>query len=165
MLRLGMKTKKVICFNHIDKGMKPEEVDMLKKLYHHYHKKTWCYKKAYKHFKKINLGLHLTSIGLTSTGVIVGGVTLNPIVLGTISGCGILIQGFLKSKNYNRKIEMCKFAYTSYQKILNKIRTYLRGEQYDAEKLTEQLNWLDDEITDLCPIVDKFKAKYDKIFE
>ena len=60
---------------------------------------------------------------------------------------------------------MCKFAYTSYQKVLNEIRSYLRGEKYDIEKLTLELNWLDNQITDLCPIVDKFKAKYDKIFE
>ena len=137
---------------------------MLKNLYSYYHKKTWCYKKAYKQFKKIDIGLHSLSIVLTGSGIVSGLVTMIPF-LGIISGCGIVLEGFLKKKNYNRKIEMCKFAYTSYQKVLNKIRSYLRGEMYDTVQLTLELNWIDDQITDLCPIVDKFKAKYDKIYE
>ena len=108
---MNTRKKSVFNFNHIDNELNQGEVDMLKKLYSHYHKKTWCYKKAYKHFKKINLSLNLIAIGLTSTGVVVGSITLNPIVLGTISGAGLTLQGFIKMKNYNRKIEMCKFAY------------------------------------------------------
>lgn len=49
----------VFNFNHIDKNLKPEEVEMLQNLYGHYHKKTWVYKNAYKHFKKIHLAMHL----------------------------------------------------------------------------------------------------------
>ena len=161
---MNTRKKSIYNFNHINNDLNQDEIDMLKKLYSHYHKKTWCYKIAYRHFKKIDIGLHLLAIGLTGTGVVVGSVTLNPIVLGTISGAGLTLQGFIKMKNYTRKIEMCKFAYTSYQKVLNEIRSYLRGEKYDIEKLTLELNWLDDQITDLCPIVDKFKAKYDKIY-
>ena len=159
------RKKSVYNFNHIDNELNQDEIDMLKKLYSHYHKKTWCYKMAFKYFRRINVGLNVTSIILTATGSVVGAVTLNPIVLGTVTGAGLTLQGFIKMKNYNRKIEMCKFAYTSYQKVLNEIRSYLRGEPYDIEKLTLELNWLDNQITDLCPLVDKFKAKYDKIYE
>ena len=60
---------------------------------------------------------------------------------------------------------MSKFAYTSYQKVLNQIRSILRGEDYDVEKLTLELNWLDDQITDLCPLVDRYKVKYDKKYD
>ena len=162
---MSTRKKSVYNFNHIDNELNQDEIDMLKKLYSHYHKKTWCYKMAFKYFRRINVGLNVTSIILTATGSVVGAVTLNPIVLGTVTGAGLTLQGFIKMKNYNRKIEMCKFAYTSYQKVLNEIRSYLRGEPYDIEKLTLELNWLDNQITDLCPLVDKFKAKYDKIYE
>ena len=155
----------VFNFNHISSKLKEEEVTMLKKLYSQYHQKTWCYQRAYKRFKKIDLTLNLISIGLTGTGVVVGSVTLNPVILGSISGSGILLQGFLKMKNYNRKIEMCKFAYTSYQKILNKIKSYLRGEPYDIMNFVMETHLLDDQVTDLCPIVEKFKYKYAKIFQ
>ena len=154
----------VFNFNHIDPKLKEYEVKRFKKLYSYYHQKTWCYQRAYKRFKKFELSLNLLSIGLTGTGVIVGSVTLNPVILGSISGSGILLQGFLKMKNYNRKIEMCKFAYTSYQKILNKIRSYLRGEPYDIMDLFFETQLLDDQVTDLCPLVEKFKSKYKKIY-
>ena len=160
---MSTRKKSVYNFNHIDNELNQDEIDMLKKLYSHYHKKTWCYKMAYRHFKKIDIGLHLLSLSLMGGGVVSGFITMIPF-LSIISGCGILLEGFLKKKNYTRKIEMCKFAYTSYQKVLNEIRSYLRGEKYDIEKLTLELNWLDDQITDLCPIVDKFKPKYDKIY-
>ena len=164
-IKRDCKSLSVFNFNHISSKLKEEEVTMLKKLYSQYHQKTWCYQRAYKRFKKIELSLNLLSIGLTGTGVVVGSVTLNPVILGSISGSGILLQGFLKMKNYNRKIEMCKFAYTSYQKILNKIRSYLRGEPYDIMNFVLETHLLDDQVTDLCPIVEKFKSKYKKLYE
>ena len=158
------KTNSIFNFNHIDPKLKEYEVKRFKKLYKHYHQKTWCYQRAHNKFKKLRLSLNLLSISLTSTGVIVGSITLNPVILGSISGSGILLQGFLKMKNYDRKIEMCKFAYTSYQKILNKIRSYLRGEPYDIMDLFFETQLLDDQVTDLCPLVEKFKSKYKKIY-
>ena len=155
----------VFNFNHINNKLDEDEVTMLKNLYAQYHQKTWCYHMAYKHFKNINLGLNVLAIVLTSTGVVVGSVTLNPIVLSSISGSGIILQGFLKMKNYNRKIEMCKFAYTSYQKILNKIRSYLRGEPYDVMDFVLETHLLDDQVTDLCPNVDKYKKKYKNVYD
>ena len=62
-----------------------------------------------------------------------------------------------------KKIEMCKFAYTNYQGILNKIRSYLRGQDFKIDELTAELNWIDDIIVDLCPVVDKYETKYYKI--
>ena len=156
-----MKRKNsVFNFNHVNEKLTREEITMLKNLYAQYHMKTWCYHDAYKKFKKMDLALNLLSIGLTSTGVIVGSVTLNPIILGSISGGGLLLQGLLKTKNYNRKIEMCKFAYTSYQKILNKIRSYLRGEPYDIMDFVLEAHLLDDQVTDLCPTFETYKKKY-----
>ena len=34
---------------------------------------------------------------------------------------------FFETKDYKRKIEMSKFAYTTYQKVLLDLRTALRG--------------------------------------
>ena len=42
--------------------------------------------------KDILLGLQMSSIGLTTVGAIVGSVTLNPIVIGCLTGSGVLIQ-------------------------------------------------------------------------
>ena len=71
--------------------------------------------------KPSRLSLEMTSIGLTSVGSIAGAVTLNPIILGCIAGPGILIQGYLTKTDLQNKVEQCKFAYTTYYKILAKI--------------------------------------------
>ena len=94
---------------------------------------------------------------LTVSGTIVGVITLNPIVLGVVTGSGVLLHGFLKIKNYDRKIEMNKFAYVSYQNILNKIRSYLRGQDYKIDDLVSEMCWLDDMVTDFCQNADKYK--------
>lgn len=147
-------------WNHIDKKLSEAEVKTLKDLYAYYHKKTWCYKKGYRHFKLVNATLNLASISLTSIGTIAGAVTLNPIILGCITGSGVVLQGFIRMRKYGKKIEMCKFAFTSYQKILNKIRSYLRGESFNIDNLVLELQFLDDQVTDLCPLVDKYNKKY-----
>ena len=46
---------------------------------------------------------------------------------------------------------MCRFAYTSYQKILTQLKSYLRGMTYDESILLSDLKIIDDIVTDLCP--------------
>ena len=48
-----MKKYSVFEFNHIDKLLKEEEIETLKEFYKYYHKKFWCYKKAFKHSRSL----------------------------------------------------------------------------------------------------------------
>ena len=67
----------------------------------------------------------MTSACLDVSGTIAGGVTLNPVVLGTISGSGVLLKTRSEIKNYRKKIEPCRFAYISYEKILIDLRSFM----------------------------------------
>ena len=64
----------------------------------------------------MNLLMNLTSSGLVAIGAIAGGVTMNPIVLGVISGVGLIVKTASEMKNLKSKIEMSKFAFTTYEK-------------------------------------------------
>ena len=55
----------------------------------------------------------MSSTGLIAIGVILGGLTANPAVLGSISGAGLALKTSSETKDYERKIEMSKFAYTT----------------------------------------------------
>ena len=90
-------------FNHIDSLLSEDEVKTLKEVYKYYHKKFWCFKKPFKHFKIINESITISGILLVIIGTISGGLTLNPIVLGVINGFGILLTNFGKMKNYKKK--------------------------------------------------------------
>ena len=109
-------------FNHIDKSKTKEKIQEIKELYKYYHFKYWCYQKVYKYFKKLNLLLNMTSSGLIVVGAVAGGLTANPAILGSISGAGLVLKTFSETKNYNRKIEMARSAYTSYDKTLVSLR-------------------------------------------
>jgi len=94
---------------------------------------------------------------LIATRTIVGAATLNPIVPGIISGAGLILSAFTEAKNYKRKIELCKFAYMTYEKILTNIRSFLRGLEFDDEKFLDYIKVVNEIIIDMCPLYDKFE--------
>ena len=151
-------------FNHIDKNKTKEEIQEIKELYKYYHYRYWCYQKAYKYFKKLNLAINMSSTGLIAIRAIAGGLTLQPAILGSISGAGLALKTFSETKDYKRKIDMSMFAYTTYQKVLLALRTALRGGSFDKNDFLKELNILDDTITDFCPLVTKFENQYEKQF-
>ena len=96
---------KIFNFNHIDPSIDEATLTKIKDLYKFYHKKWWCYKQTHKHLKRMNLTCKLTSSSLIASGTIAGGVTLNPIILGVISGAGLLVKTVTDNKNFDRKID------------------------------------------------------------
>ena len=157
-----MKKYSVFEFNHIDKHLKEEEITTLKKLYSYYHKKFWCYKKAFKHFKIIDESLTISGILLVITGTITGGLTLNPIILGVINGTGILLTNVGKMKNYKKKMEMLKIAFTTYEKVLVELRSALRGDDFNKDQFIDKMKIIDEMTIDQTPLADKYGTKYKK---
>ena len=154
----------VFRFNHIDKSKTKEEILEIKELYKYYHFKYWCYQKAYKHFKRLDLLLNMASTGLIVVGTVIGGLTANPAILGSISGAGLVLKTFSETKKYKRKIEMARFAYTSYDKTLVSPRTSLRGATFDKDDFLKEMTVLDETIVDFAPLVTRFEKQYAKKF-
>ena len=147
----------IFCFNHIDKSKTKEEIQQIKELYKYYHYKYWCHRQAFKHFKNLNLAINISSTGLIVIGAVAGGLNANSAILGSISGAGLVLKTLSDTKNYERKIEMSKFAYSTYQKILLALRTALRGGPFDKNDFLKELNILDDTIVDFCSISNKIR--------
>ena len=84
----------------------------LMRLYCFYHKLIVCYRWKY---RKIYIGLNISSIFLT-----VAESALTPFTLVTVrpTGCGLIIQGYITNVSVSDKLELCKFAYQSYRKVL-----------------------------------------------
>ena len=70
---------------------------------------------------------------------------------------------YSEAKNYKRKIEMAKFAYTTYEKILTDIRSFLRGLEFNDKQFLDFIKVVDKIVIDICPLNDKFEDKYNKI--
>ena len=92
---------------------------------------------------------------------------MNPIPLAAITGTGLFLKTYTDVKKFDRKIDMCKFAFTTYEKILTELRSYLRGRPFDSVSFLNEVKLIDDTITDLCPIFQSSKVlkQYTKRFE
>jgi len=62
----------------------------------------------------------------------------------------LLLKTYSEAKNFKRKIEVCKFAYTTYEKILTDIRSFLRGLEFDDERFLDYIKVVDEIIIDMC---------------
>ena len=111
----------------------------LKEFYRHYHKKFWCFKKCYKSYKFLDDVFTISGICLVTIGTITGGITLNPVILGVINGAGVIVAGIGKNKNYKKKIELSKIAYTTYEKTLVELRSALRGDEFDKDDFIDRM--------------------------
>ena len=54
--------KDIFEFNHIDNLLSEDEIKTIKEFYEYYHKKIWCFKKTYKHFKILDESINISGI-------------------------------------------------------------------------------------------------------
>jgi len=148
-------------FNHISTDLAIEQELELKSYYENCHLKCSLYKKAFQHYKKIKYGSRFVIILLTTGGI--ASVIATGGVLGIIAAIpGIAIETLMDDKNVNNNIISCKYAYQSYQHLMIQIKTALRLGRYNREHLVNCIDNVDNYIIDSCPVVDKFKKKYQK---
>ena len=62
-------------------------------------------------------------------------------------------------------IKTCQNAYQSYTHLLNEIKNGTRTSHFSRDNLTLTMTNIDNMVADNCPIVDKYYAKYAKIFQ
>ena len=98
-------------------------------------------------------------MGLVIISNVAGGITANPIIIGTVTGAGVLLKTFCETKNYKSKIKKSRYAYTTYQKILADLKTSLRGGPFNKRDFLKEANILDEKIIDFCPLVTKFEKQ------
>ena len=152
-------------FNHIDQTLSEERVKLLKDLYTHYHKKHYGYEKLHRGFRRKNFVCNLSAGKLIISAAIAGGITLNPAVMATLTGVGLLLKAVASLKKFDKKMERADLARIEYQKILDEIRFYRRGEVFDEKVFRDSLKMKDDFITDHCMEIPlSIQRKYDKKF-
>ena len=154
--------KDIFEFNHIDKSLSESDIKTLKDFYKHYYQKYWCFKKSHKRFKHLGETITISRICLMIIGTITGGITLNAIILGVVNGAGILVTNFGKMKNYKKKIQMTKIAFTTYEKVLVELRSALRRDEFDKNEFIDKMKIMDEMIIDQIPLADRFSKRYNK---
>ena len=100
-----MTKKKIFQFNPINPNIDAEKLKQIQDLYAYYHKLTWIYRHSHKRNKNIDYAVNIASVLLASVGVITGGITLSPIVLGTLATAEILLKSYHEFKNIKSKTD------------------------------------------------------------
>ena len=157
------RRKTIFDWNHISDKLTKDQIMELKAYYHTYHRKCWAYKQAVKRFKKWKLLGNSLSIVFASGGL-ASSLATGGISLIAISTAALLIQGWMKHKNLDLKIQNCTYAYQSYQHLLNAIKDTMRSGDSKPSCIHVTMRNIDDYVTDNSPIVDKYLLKYDEIF-
>ena len=157
------KREKIFNWNHISEKLTPREVEELKAYYKAYHKKCWAYKQAMKKFKKLKLIGNSLSI-IFAAGGLASSVASGGVSLVAISTPALLIQGWMKHKDLDLKIQNCTYAYQSYQHLLNTIKDMMRGGDFESASIINTMRNIDDYVADNSPIIDKYLLKYDEKF-
>ena len=169
-MKLGKKAKPferkktILDFNHIDPSIPAEKLEEIQKLYATYKKLWWCFKKVHQKQTRLDLLEKVSSSVLVAAGIVVGGATLNPVVLGVISGMGLIIKTIQEARNRGKKIEKAKFAFTSYEKALSNLKFALRGGNFDQRKFLVEMETIDGIVIDFGLNHEKFEKHYTSLY-
>lgn len=146
--------------------LEPGLLTKLDALYAFYHKQWWCYTYMYRVFKCRHALLNGMILLILATGMVVGSVYEKTVVVTVITAVGTLVKGWMEFKKLSVKIDMSRFAYTTYAKTLTELRNYVRGIPFDEEAFLIKMNTFEDTITDFTPLVnEKCMVDYDTRFQ
>ena len=142
-----------------------ESLHRLDGLYSFYHKQWWCKREMFHHFKKCNAFFNGLALLTMAVSVVVASVWKDSFVVVGMTSFATLLKGWNDFKNYSFKMDMCKFAYTTYEKTLIELRNYARVEIDELDGFLIRMQKLDDTITDFTPPTsDRCVQEYDKRF-
>ena len=144
-----------------------QEDSRVKTLFDFYHRQWWTYKQRWSYFKWIYTVLNALALLLVATGMIVGPIIHNSILVAVLAAAGTFVKGWMEFKQYHHKLRMSAFAYTTYAKALNELRQFLRDHHTDSlPSFIIKMTSVDDIIVDLAPpiparVSEAYKNKYE----
>ena len=141
------------CLKATALSLKREVLHTLDSLYAFYHCQWWCYSHMYRIFKFRQALLNGLALLLVTAGMIAGSIFENTIVVSCLAAWGTVLKGWNDFKKIPIKVDRCQFAYTTYSKILTKLRTYARGIPFDKESFLVKMQTFDDTITDFSAAI------------
>ena len=153
----------IVDFNHISSELSDESREMLIRYYEYYHKQEYIYKKSYKFYNALYIGLNITS-GILASASIVSLFTLPLVAIG--SALALITSGVNEGMQFKVKSLKCEFAHKTYKDMLDDLRGYLRGISFNVTTLLEELRTKDKMIhSHVCEPLPFYVKKYDKKYK
>ena len=142
-----------------------ETLQRLDGLYAFYQQHWWCRRQMFTHFKKCNAILNGLALLTMAASIVVGSVWEHSYAAVGLTAFATLVKGWNDFKKYAFKMDMCKFAYTTYEKSLSELRNYALGGIDDWSEFLIKMQTLDDVIVDFTPpTYDRYEQDYKSKF-
>ena len=90
------------------------------------------YRKMLNRFKFYNALFNGMALLMMAAGMIAGPILENRILLACLAAVGTVVKGWNDLKKYRFKVDMSRFAFTSYANALIESRTYVRGIPFEG---------------------------------
>lgn len=144
----------------------PRYLPTLNALHSEFHKKMWYYQKMYLRFKRLNAIFNAVALLFIAVGIVVGSVCQESLIMAILTALSTTIKGWMDFRKLPIKMDACRFAYTTFDKLLIEIATYLRGMSLDdVEPFLVKCQVSEETISDLAPPVsDALIREYEVTF-
>jgi len=108
------------------------------------------------HFKFCNALFNGLALLRMAAGMIAGPILENSTLVACLAAVGTVVKGWNEFKKYRFKVDMSRFAFTTYAKVLIELKTYVRGLPFEGlEGFLIKMQTLDDTIIDFTPPLPK----------
>ena len=130
-----------------------ETLQRLDGLFAFYHKQWWCRLQMFYRFKKLNALFNGVALLIMAMSMVVGSVWKESLVMVGLTALATLVKGWSDFKKYSFKMDMCRFAYTTYEKTLSELRNHAQTgvDEYQMNGFLIKMQTIDDTVTDITP--------------
>ena len=151
------------------KALDPGSLQRLDGLFAYYHRQWWYQRQMFYKYKWYHALLNKLALLTVDISVVVGAVWKDSFVMIGLTAFRTMVKGWNELKNFAIKMDMFRFAYTTHEKILIELCTYMRGfslKEFDGFLI--KLQTMDDTITNLTPptyngLVKQYEKKFNYI--
>jgi len=117
------------------------------------------------HHKLCNAILNGLSLLCVAASIVLGSVWKDGYASVGLTAFATLLKGWNDFKKYSFKMDMSKFAYTTYEKTLTELRNYAMVGVDELDGFLTKMQTLDDVVTDFTPpTFDRYVLDYDTRF-
>ena len=125
-------------------------MEQLEGLHARYHKHWWCRLQIYLYFKRCHTFCNVVTL-LILVSMIVARAWKDTFVMVALTAAATFVKGWSDFKKYPHKMDMCRFAYTTYEKTLIELRKDARVQDFDINTFLIKMQTLDELVTDFAP--------------
>ena len=118
-------------------------------------------------FRKLKALFNGVDLLIMAVSMVVGSVRKESLAMVGLTALATLVKGWSDFKKYSFKMDMCRFAYTTYEKTLIELRNHAQAgvDEHQMNSFLIKMQTVDDTVTDITPPThESYSRDYTKKF-